>query len=109
MEFGCITCEFKVLGIEVKVFISIWGFKTWACETWFKFISPTSWNEMLRCFKNLNWNGALLFGDVLVLFRGQLKNVGKVILMMINGEGMVGDSGLMIGRGKEQWTNAMQQ
>jgi len=43
-----------------------------------------------------------LFGDVLVLFRGQLKNVGKVILMMINGEGMVGDSGLMIRPGKEQ-------
>jgi hypothetical protein len=42
-----------------------------------------------------------LFGDVLVLFRGQWKNVGKVILMMINDEGMVGDNGLMIGNGKE--------
>jgi hypothetical protein len=30
-------------------------------------------------------------------------------LMMINGEGMARDSGLMIGNGKERWANAMQQ
>jgi hypothetical protein len=58
---------------------------------------------MLRCLKKKRIEmGHYCLGMSWFCLEDKWKDVGKVILMMINGEGMARDSGLMIGNGKER-------